>query len=141
MRKIKIIAIGKIKERNISLLIEEFQKRLRPFCKLEILELKDEGIQKESQKLSGYIDNTTYILDEAGKMLSSEEFASLLKNIEGSLTFIIGGPDGLDPKIKTKSHLISLSKMTFTHEMCRLFLIEQLYRACMINSNRGYYHK
>lgn len=122
-------------------MIAEFQKRIRPFAELSIVELKDEGISKEAIKLEGYLGPNTYVLDEVGKMQSSEEFASFLKKAEGELIFIIGGPEGIAPKIKQNSRLISLSKMTLTHEMARLFLIEQLYRACMINSGRGYYNK
>jgi 23S rRNA (pseudouridine1915-N3)-methyltransferase len=140
-QKIKLIAVGKIKDRSISSLIEEFQKRLSPFCALEIIELKDEGLEKESLKIANHLGASTYLLDESGKMLSSAEFASLLKNTETPLTFIIGGPDGISGQLKSKARLLSLSRMTFTHEMARLFLIEQLYRAGMINSGRGYYQK
>jgi 23S rRNA (pseudouridine1915-N3)-methyltransferase len=141
MQKLKIIAVGKVKDQNISSLIAEFHKRIRPFADLTITELKDEGLQKEAAKLEGYLSPNTYLLDETGKMQSSEELAAFLKKAEGELTFIIGGPEGIAPQIKQKSKLISMSKLTFTHEMARLFLIEQLYRACMINSGRGYYHK
>jgi 23S rRNA (pseudouridine1915-N3)-methyltransferase len=141
MLKLKIIAVGKIKEQNLTSLISEFQKRIRPFAELSIIELKDEGLAKEAVKLENYLGQNTYILDETGVMRSSEEFAGFLKKAESELIFIIGGPEGIAPEIKQKSKLISLSKLTFTHEMARLFLIEQLYRAMMINNNRSYYHK
>jgi 23S rRNA (pseudouridine1915-N3)-methyltransferase len=139
--KITVVAVGKVKERYISEGISEFLKRLKPFCRIEVIELKDQGLKKESEKIEKYISNSSYILDSKGKEFSSEEFAELLKKQEGELTLIIGGPEGIEQNTKSKSKLLSLSKMTFTHEMSRLFLIEQIYRACMINSGRGYYHK
>ncbi len=141
MLKLKIIAVGKVKDQNLASAISEFQKRIRPFAELTITELKDEGLAREAPKLEAHLGQNTYVLDEAGKMHSSVEFAALIKGAEKELTFIIGGPEGISSEIKKKSHLISLSKMTFTHEMARLFLIEQIYRACMINNNRSYYHK
>jgi 23S rRNA (pseudouridine1915-N3)-methyltransferase len=140
-KKIRIIAVGKIKDRSILEIIDEFKKRLTPFCDLTIKELKDEGMAKESNRIEEYLATDSYILDQGGKLLSSEEFAMLLKKSETQLTFIIGGPEGIDQKTKSRSRLISMSKMTFTHEMARLFLIEQIYRAWMINNNRTYYHK
>jgi 23S rRNA (pseudouridine1915-N3)-methyltransferase len=141
MLKLKIVGVGKIKDQNLTSLISEFQKRIRPFAELSIIELKDEGLAKEAAKLENYLGQNTYVLDETGKMYSSEEFAAFLKKAEGELTLIVGGPEGIAPQIKQKSKLISISRMTFTHEMARLFLIEQLYRALMINNNRSYYHK
>jgi 23S rRNA (pseudouridine1915-N3)-methyltransferase len=141
MAKINIIAVGRIKEPSIVSLISEFQKRIRPLADLSITELKDEGLSKEAEKLSKYLGPDTYVLDEAGRMLSSIEFAQFLKKRDRPITFILGGPEGIDSSIKKDPNLISLSRMTFTHEMARLFLVEQIYRACMINSGRGYYHK
>ena len=141
MFKIKIVAIGKIKERYIQEGIDEFVKRLRPFCVLEIIELKDRGIAEDSKAVEKYVDNNSFILDTNGKSFSSEEFASFIKKQEQQMTFIIGGPEGFSEVIKDKSKLISLSKMTFTHEMARLFLTEQLYRSFMIINNRSYYNK
>lgn len=140
MLKIKLITVGKIKEKYVAEGINEFEKRLRPFCRIETVELKDEGIAKESEKILRYIDNNAYVLDAKGKQFSSEEFAGFLKQ-NNELAFIIGGADGISEDVKKKAKLISLSKMTFLHEMCRLFLIEQIYRGMMINNNRGYYNK
>jgi len=140
--KIKIVCIGKIRENYIQEGINEFLKRLRPFCKINIIELKDEGIKKESEKLFKYAGSDTYFLDEKGLQISSEEFAGLIKKSElenNEMVFIIGGHDGISQEIKSKSKLISLSRMTFTHEMARLFLIEQIYRSHMIINNRKYH--
>ena len=139
--KLTLVAVGKIKEPAISGLISEFLKRLKPMCEVSIVELKDEGLQKEALKLSKYLGTNSYILDEAGKQYSSQEFAALLKKQEQPITFIIGGPEGISPELKKRANIISLSRMTLTHEMTRLFLIEQVYRAYMINSGRGYYQK
>lgn len=139
IKKIRIISMGKIKERYIQEGIDEYKKRLQPFCRLEALELKGEGIPKEAEKLSRYVGDNTFILDSGGKQFSSEEFASFIKTREGELTFIIGGSEGVESSLKKKAQLISLSRMTFLHEMCRLFLIEQIYRAYMIIHNRVYH--
>jgi 23S rRNA (pseudouridine1915-N3)-methyltransferase len=139
VNKIRIVAIGKVKESYLLEAIEEYTKRLAPFCKLEMIELKDKGLKEEAKMLERYLDTDTIILDVEGKRFSSEEFAKLVKDQEGTLTFIIGGADGIDDSIRKRVSTISLSKMTFTHEMCRLFLVEQIYRTYMINSNRKYH--
>lgn len=137
--KIRIITVGKIKERYLLEGINEYLKRLKPFCKIEILELKDQGLQKEAEKIVYYLDAKSFILDDLGTQLSSEEFAALLKKEEGSLTFVIGGPEGIADSLKSGHKKISLSRMTFTHEMTRLILTEQIYRAYTIINNRAYH--
>jgi len=141
--EIKIVCIGKIKENYIKEGIDEFLKRLGAFCKIKIVELKDEGLKKEAEKLKEHLEENTkaLILDEKGAEFSSVEFAHLIKTLDYGMTIIIGGHNGIDEKLKkeNKEKLVSLSKMTFTHEMTRLFLIEQIYRAYMINSNREYH--
>lgn len=134
--KITIIAIGKIKEDYIKKGIEEYTKRLTPYTKLEIIELKDEGIVNEKKKIDKYLNNNAFVLDEKGKELSSKEFAKFIKKHE-ELSFIIGGANGIDESIKKQT--ISLSKMTFIHEMTRLILLEQIYRSYMIINNRPYH--
>jgi 23S rRNA (pseudouridine1915-N3)-methyltransferase len=132
----RIIAIGKLKEKWISEGIYEYAKRIK---NLEITEIKDskgeDGILesiRESEKL--------VVLSEEGKMFGSVEFAELIK--QDKLVFVIGGPDGFTTKTKSKArYILSLSKMTFTHEMARLFLIEQIYRAQSINDNKNYHRK
>ncbi len=142
---IRLVVIGKVKEPYLAAGISEYLKRLRPYCKLELIELKDEGIEKEAVRLEKYISNdegAVFILDVEGAHTDSREFAKLVKSHELSpspLTFVIGSAQGIDDKIKKKTKLISLSKMTFTHEMCRLFLLEQIYRAFQIAQNRPYH--
>jgi 23S rRNA (pseudouridine1915-N3)-methyltransferase len=144
--KINIIAVGKIKEQNINKLIDEYSKRLGPYIKLSFKELKDEGIVKESSRILDVIEDNrsdgkgedTFILDAKGKQFTSEEFSEFLKKRQ-EVIFIIGGPDGILDDVKTKAKLISISTMTFTHEMCRALLMEQIYRAVMIEKGRKYH--
>lgn len=139
--EIKIVCIGKIKEKYIDDAIKEYKKRLTAFCKLEIIELKDKGLKEEKETLKEYIDENTFILDEKGKEFASVEFSKIIKKETEKITFIIGGHDGIseDLKKENKDKLFSLSKMTLTHEMARLFLIEQIYRSFMIINNRKYH--
>ncbi|MGV8162687.1 MAG: 23S rRNA (pseudouridine(1915)-N(3))-methyltransferase RlmH [Candidatus Nanoarchaeia archaeon] len=140
MNKIRIIAVGKIKEAYLRGGLEEFLKRLKPYIDLEIIEIKDEGKEKESKKFLDLLGNNTFILDAEGKAFSSEEFSSFLKtNRDEKITLIIGGHDGFSDELKKKAQKISLSKMTFTHEMTRLILVEQIYRSCMIQANKPYH--
>ncbi|MGV8169571.1 MAG: 23S rRNA (pseudouridine(1915)-N(3))-methyltransferase RlmH [Candidatus Nanoarchaeia archaeon] len=140
MSKIRIIAVGKIKEAYIKEGIDEFLKRIKPYADVEITEIKDEGKDKESRKFLELLDSNTYILDAEGKNYSSEEFSDFLKKKRGEkLTLIIGGPDGFTEELKKKAQRISISRMTFTHEMARLLLIEQIYRSCMIQHNKPYH--
>jgi 23S rRNA (pseudouridine1915-N3)-methyltransferase len=140
--KLKIICIGRIKEKWIKDGISEYQKRLLPFCAIEICELKDEGIKKESSKILEYKKDSGnfFVLSEEGKEFTSKEFSDFIKK-ESNACFFIGGPNGISNEVKKECRLISLSKMTFTHEMARLFLFEQIYRAFMIINNREYYNK
>lgn len=98
---------------------------------------------KLNQKTKKHLAENTksFILDEKGTEFSSIEFANLIKTLDHDLTIIIGGHDGIDETLKkeNKEKIVSLSKMTFTHEMIRLFLIEQIYRSYMINANRKYH--
>jgi 23S rRNA (pseudouridine1915-N3)-methyltransferase len=146
---IRIIVLGKIREQYIQQGIDEFLKRLRPLTKLEIVELKDEKIvseekkvkELEGEKILKNIKTEGYVIacDETGDNMSSEDFSQLLKE-ETDITFIIGGALGLSEKVKQRADkTLALSKMTFTHQMARLILIEQIYRAQMILKGRSYH--
>jgi 23S rRNA (pseudouridine1915-N3)-methyltransferase len=89
--EIKIVCIGKVKEKYIQEGINEFLKRLGPFCKVKIIELKDEGLKKEAEKLKEHFSEKTLILNEKGAEFSSMEFAHLIKTLDYDITFIIGG--------------------------------------------------
>lgn len=157
MIKIKIICVGKIKENYLTQGISEYLKRLSGYCSLEIVELKDEKIgsnnseekikEIESNKIIEKINEKDYVvlLDLRGKQLSSEEFASKMDDLinegVGNYCFIIGGSLGVNENVRKKANfLISFSKLTFTHQMVRLLLLEQIYRTFKIN-NHDTYHK
>lgn len=154
--KIKIIALGKIKEKFLKDGIEEFLKRLKPYTSIEIIELnpieiKDENLiskalDEEANKILASIKNNSYIitLEILGKQLSSEEFAEKINEISFSgvseLVFVIGSSHGISPIISNQAHLrLSFSKMTFLHQFARLILIEQIYRAFKILKNETYH--
>ncbi len=153
---IKIIAVGKIKEQFFKSAIAEFEKRLRPYCSLSVVEVPAENIydeslydkykESEAEKILQYVKQDSYVvtLEINGKNLSSEAFAEKIKEISTSgineIIFIIGGANGLHKKVSAISNLkLSFSKMTFTHQMIRLILIEQIYRAYKINLNEPYH--
>jgi len=139
LNKIKIIAVGKIKEKYLQEGAQKYENLISAFCRLDVIEIKDEGIQKESKKIENYINGNTFILDSRGTHLTSIEFADFMKKQDNELTFVIGGSDGVTEDVRKKSRIISLSRMTFLHEMTRLILLEQIYRAFMIINNRKYH--
>lgn len=149
---IKIITVGSIKEKYLKDAIEEYQKRLKKYIDLEIVELKDEGLlppiqamEKESEKIKKHISEKEYIitLEIEGKQFTSEEFSKKIENIQminSNITFIIGGSYGIDQSIKEKSKMhLSFSKMTFPHQLFRVLLLEQIYRAFKIMNNESYH--
>lgn len=149
---IKIITVGSIKEKYLKEAIEEYTKRLKKYTNLEIIEVKDEGlveekksIQLEGEKISKYLSQKDYIitLEIEGKQVSSEELADKLNQIQiesSNITFIIGGSYGLSDEIKQKAKMhLSFSKMTFPHQLFRVLLLEQIYRAFKILNNESYH--
>jgi len=140
MFHIKIITTGKIKESWLISAIEEYEKRLTNIASISWIILKnDKELEKETMKEKAYV-----CLDVNGKLPSSLEFSKMLITLlekEGSsLCLIIGGPDGLSSTVKKKAlDLISLSRLTFTHQITRLILIEQLYRAFEIYKGSSYH--
>ena len=149
---IKVIAIGSIKEKYLKDAIEEYKKRISKYTNLEIIELKDEGLVEESkamkleaEKIEKHLNEKDYIitLEIEGKEYNSVEFAEKLRNIQienSNLVFIIGGSYGLTDSIKEKARVhISFSKMTFPHQLFRILLLEQIYRAYKINNNESYH--
>ena len=154
--KIKIIALGKIKEKFLKDGIEEFLKRLKPYAQVEIaelmpIEIKDENLtskvlDEEAEKILSNIKQDSYVitLEILGKQLSSEEFASKIEEITNSgiseLVFVIGSSCGLSPKVSQRADFkLSISKMTFLHQFARLLLVEQIYRAFKILNNETYH--
>jgi len=149
---IKIITVGSIKEKYLKDAIEEYTKRISKYTNIEIIEVKDEGLVEpnkslvlEEEKILKHINDKDYIitLEIEGKELSSTEFADKLDKITleaSTITFIIGGSYGLSQNIKDKAKLhLSFSKMTFPHQLFRVLLLEQIYRAFKINNNESYH--
>ena len=149
---IKIITVGAIKEKYLKDAIEEYKKRISKYVNIEIIEIKDEGlldektaIKKEAEKIEKYLNNKDYIitLQIEGKQCTSLEFAEKIRNIQiqnSNITFIIGGSYGLSNTIKDKSNYkLSFSKLTFPHQLFRVILLEQIYRAYKINNNESYH--
>lgn len=154
--KIKIIAVGKLKEDYVKSATNEYIKRLSPYFNLSVIEIPAEQIlddslaekykEMEADKILSHIKSGTYVitLEILGKMLSSEDFAQKIKDIASSgvneLAFIIGGANGLHKKVSDIANFkLSFSKMTFTHQMMRIILAEQIYRASKINANERYH--
>lgn len=136
---IKILAVGKIKNKEINNLINDYITRIKHYTKIEIREIKDSSPEEESKKLIEKIDDekNVFLLSEEGKEFTSVEFSNIIKE---NVFFVIGGPFGLSENIKGKYKLISLSKMTFPHEIARLLLVEQIYRGISI-AKKLPYHK
>ena len=149
---IKIITVGTIKERYLKEAFDDYVKRLKKYTNIEVIEVKDEGlveeskaIQLEKDKIEKHIGTRDYVitLEIEGKQLTSPEFAEKIDQIQienSNITFIIGGSYGLSEEIKQKAKFhLSFSKMTFPHQLFRVFLLEQIYRAFKILNNEKYH--
>ena len=161
MIRINIICIGKIKEKYFTDAIAEYSKRLTAFCKFAVTELNEEKIRSntpnqsqiqevlnsEGKRILQKIGTGDYVVAMCieGKLMSSEELSKVIDNVslsgKSTVDFIIGGSYGLCNEVKSRANLkLSMSKMTFPHQMARMILSEQVYRAFEISSN-GKYHK
>lgn len=157
--KITIIQVGKTKQSFFQESEQEYLKRLQPYAKIEIITLKEgQGSknnpsekeifkQKEGQEILKHLPNKIFlvILDERGQSFSSLKFAEILKQKmdkgESHITFVIGGAFGLSSEILGKANLqLSFSQFTFTHEMIRTLLLEQLYRVFTIIQGKTYHY-
>ena len=149
---IKIICVGSVKEKYYIDAIKEYQKRISKYHQLEIIEVEDFGnsdkittLRKEKERILKHLNKKDYIItmEIEGKEESSIDFADRLNNIfigNSTITFIIGGSFGLDDEIKKLSDFkLSFSKMTFPHQLFRVILLEQIYRAFKINNNEEYH--
>lgn len=159
MLHIEIICVGKLKEDYLKSAIAEYRKRLSKYCSCNITELPDEKlptplseadkrkiIEKESNCILNHIKENSYViaLDLKGKEYSSEEFSEKLTNIalreNSTITFLIGGTLGMSQELLEHSNeLICFSKMTFPHQLIRVFLLEQLFRSFKIQNNETYH--
>lgn len=144
--KINLIWVGKTKEQFIRDGVKKYLRLIRPYADLQITEIKEaEGkniqrmVEKESERILK-LNDSFVLLDERGKTLSSVGFAEFIGKHK-TIHFVLGGAYGVSDEVKNKAKdTIALSKMTFTHEMSRLFLMEQLFRAFTIVQRRGYHH-
>lgn len=149
---IKLICVGKVKEKFFEEAVKEYQKRLSRYAKLEIIEVEDvKGdnpniiLEKESELISKNICSKDYVitLEINAREFTSEEFSKKIENLQienSNITFIIGGSYGLADSIKKRSNqAISFSKLTFPHPLFRIIFLEQLYRAYKIMYNETYH--
>ena len=146
MMLVDIVAVGKVRSREIAALAAEFSKRLGAYARLKVTELADSDVPGEGRAICRELDRTRgakiVVLSEEGKLFSTSEFADFLKKCDTRVVFVVGGPFGLAPEVKRRADLLwSLSPLTFTHEMARLLLYEQLYRASNFNAGGGYHHR
>ena len=157
--KISVISVGKIKEKYLRDAVAEYVKRLSRYCRLEMIEVADEKTPdqageaaeeairaKEGERLLNYIREDMYVitLEINGKMLTSEEFAEKIETLgiqgKSSIAFVIGGSIGLGKEVLKRSDLaLSFSKMTFPHQLMRVILLEQVYRAYRIINGEPYH--
>ena len=153
---IKIICLGKIKEKFLKDGIDEFLKRLTPYASVDIVELSpveikdenlvDKALAQEGEKILSIIKPDSYVItmEILGKQLSSEDFAQKINEITLSgvneLVFVIGSSCGISPIVSQRANFkLSISKMTFLHQFARLLLVEQIYRAFKILKNETYH--
>lgn len=161
MLNIKIICIGKVREKSLKELINEYEKRISKYAKIEIIEMDDEKIPQnasvaieeqiktiESKKildrLTKYSSSNIILLDLKGKQYTSEEFANKIENIQtysfSTIIFVIGGSLGMSKDLlEYSTDKICFSKMTFPHQLIRVFLLEQIFRAFKIINNETYH--
>lgn len=157
--KIKLVVVGKLKEKYLKDGIAEYSKRLSRFTKIEIVEVADEKtpdkatdaenqkiMKKESERIMSKISDRDYVIALAieGEQFPSEKFSQRMEDITvkgySDITFIIGGSLGLDPDIKNRANLLmSFGKLTLPHQLMRLVLIEQIYRSFMIQQGSPYH--
>ena len=154
--KIKIIALGKIKEKFLKEGIDEFLKRLTPYASVEIVELapieiKDENLtakvlEQEGEKILAQIKPNSYVItmEINGTTFSSEKFSQKIEEIANQgyneIVFVIGSSCGIAPTVSNRADFkLSLSKMTFLHQFARLLLVEQIYRAFKIQKGETYH--
>lgn len=142
---IKIITVGKIKENYLKEAINDYQKRINKYHKLEIIEIEDDNIINEKDRILKHINKKDYLIasDIQGIELTSIELSKKIDNIfinNSNITFIIGGSNGIHDSIKNiVNYKLSFSKMTFPHQLFRLILLEQIYRSFKILNNETYH--
>lgn len=160
MININIVCVGKLKEKYLRDACAEYSKRLTAFCKLNIIELQpvalslspgeaeiDEALKREGKNILSKISDSAYVIAMCieGKQMPSVELSKMIDDValrgQSNVTFVIGGSFGLSNEVKERADFkLSMSQMTFPHQLARVMLLEQIYRAFQI-SNGGKYHK
>lgn len=156
---ITVISVGKIKEKYLTMAIDEYSKRLSKYCKLSFIQVQDEKTpdnvsetvnnkikEIEGERILKNIKDSAYVIALAieGKQLSSEQLASTLENLavtgKSDIVFVIGGSLGLSLQVLSRAdYLLSFSKMTFPHQLMKVILLEQIYRSYRIIKNEPYH--
>ena len=143
---IRIICVGKLKEKYLTDFIDDYKTRLSKYTKIEIIELKDSNINKESEEILKTINDKDYniMMDINGKKLDSIGFSKLIDKTfsegYGTIAFIIGASNGVTDEVKNKcNYRLSFSDMTFPHGVFRCILLEQIYRSFKILNNESYH--
>ncbi len=142
---IKIICVGKIKEKYLKEGIEDYSKRINKYHKIELIELNDSNMEEEAKEIIKYINTKDYVitLEIGGNMVSSEQLSQMIDKTfitHPNIVFIIGGSDGISNSIKNISNYkLSFSKLTFPHQLFRIILLEQIYRSFKIMNNETYH--
>ena len=149
--KINIVAVGKIKEKFFTDAINEYKKRLGKFCEFNIIEVAEKSAETsldkktadESELLLAACKGTIILLDRQGKEISSPELATIIDKTSltsSTISFVIGGSNGVSQTLKQKAHhCISFGKVTYPHQLFRVVLTEQIYRAFTINAGLPYH--
>jgi 23S rRNA (pseudouridine1915-N3)-methyltransferase len=141
---IRIIAVGRIKDKRLAALMEDFLKRIRPMAPVEVREIKDSSPEREGRDMAAGLGSAqgrqmVVAMDEHGDDLTSKDLSALLAD-HGGISFLIGGADGLGPEARQRAdRTIRLSSMTLTHEMARVLLAEQIYRGLSILRGKPYH--
>jgi 23S rRNA (pseudouridine1915-N3)-methyltransferase len=146
MMLLDLIAVGRMRSRELAALCGEFTKRLGAYSRLNVTELPDSDVAGEGRAICRELDrergSKVVVLSEEGRLFTTVKLAEFLKNCDTRVVFVVGGPFGLAPEVKARADLLwSLSPLTFTHELARLLLLEQLYRALNFNAGGGYHHR
>lgn len=149
--KIKIVAVGNLKEKYFVDATNEYIKRLGRFCEIEVCEIAEKNflekpeliLDAEAKEIQKHLSGFIIVMDINGKMLDSVELSKKIQDIKmtnSSITFVIGSSYGLSESIKSLANFkLSMSVMTFPHQLARVMLLEQLYRSCCIENNITYH--
>ncbi len=141
---IRILAVGKVKDKRLASLADDFRKRIRPMAPAEVIEIKDSQPAKEGRDMVGKLGSRSgnqlvVAMDEHGEDLTSTKLASLLGE-HGNICFLVGGADGLGAAARERAdRTLRLSSLTLTHEMARILLLEQVYRGLSILRGKPYH--